>query len=237
MQPCNVYMCVVLIPAPLNSHSLDSPTSNTALRPSPPEPSSPPDGVQLVPVNPTSLRLVWGLPPKLRRNGIITQYIVECMEIASVQSPMILPSPTFNTPPTVQQLLTGLTFFTNYSCRVAAANVNGSGPFSPWVTATTPQGCELVQLPLVQLIVHSSVEFLYIHSTLIHPVPGAVSTVNTSQVSDEVVRVSWTAPEELNGLLQRYVLVYREYDSSISEVEVNVPLPATAYNISGLSEL
>ena len=67
--------------------------------------------------------------------------------------------------------------------------------------------------------------------------PGAVSTVNTSQVSDEVVRVSWSAPEELNGILQRYVLVYREYDSSISEVEVNVPLPATAYNISGLSEL
>ena len=67
--------------------------------------------------------------------------------------------------------------------------------------------------------------------------PGAVSTVNTSQVSDEVVRVSWTAPEELNGILQQYVLVYREYDRSISEVEVNVPLPATAYNISGLSEL
>lgn len=67
--------------------------------------------------------------------------------------------------------------------------------------------------------------------------PGAVSTVSTSQVSDEVVRVSWSAPEELNGLLQRYVLVYREYDSSSSDVEVTVPLPATAYNISGLSEL
>ncbi len=114
-----------------------------SLSPFPPEPSSPPEGVQLVPVDSTSLRLVWGLPPKLGRNGIITQYIVECMEIASVQSPVTLPSPTFDTPTTVEQLLTGLTFFTSYSCRVAAANVNGSGPFSAWVTATTPEGCEL----------------------------------------------------------------------------------------------
>ena len=157
-----IHVHVVLIPAPLNSHSLDSPTSNAALRPSPPEPSSPPDGVQLVPVNPTSLRLMWGLPPELGRNGIITQYIVECMEIASVQSPVILTLPTFDTPTTIQQLLTGLTFLTSYSCRVAAANVNGTGPFSAWVTATTPQGCELVQLPLVQLIVHGGFEFLYI---------------------------------------------------------------------------
>jgi len=114
-----------------------------SLSPFRPEPSSPPEGVQLVPVDSTSLRLVWGLPPKLGRNGIITRYIVECMEVASVQSPMTLPSPTFDTPTTVEQLLTGLTFFTNYSCKVAAANVNGSGPFSAWVTATTPEGCEL----------------------------------------------------------------------------------------------
>ena len=66
--------------------------------------------------------------------------------------------------------------------------------------------------------------------------PGAISAVNTSQVSDEVVLVDWAAPEELNGILQRYVLVYREYDSSSSEVEVNVTLPATSYNVSGLSE-
>ena len=69
-----------------------------------------------------------------------------------------------------------------------------------------------------------------------HAVPGVVSSVNTSQVSDEVVLVDWAAPEELNGILQRYVLVYREYDSSSSDLEVNVPLPATSYNVSGLSE-
>ena len=69
-----------------------------------------------------------------------------------------------------------------------------------------------------------------------HAVPGAVSGVNTSQVSDEVVLVDWTAPDTINGLLQRYVLVYREYDNSSSDLEVNVPLPATSYNVSGLSE-
>ena len=107
-----------------------------------PEPSSPPEGVQLVPVNPTSLRLQWGLPPESERNGIITQYVVECTGIASVQSPVVPNSPTFSTPPSLQQLLTRLAPFTNYSCRVAATNVNGTGLFSAWVSATTLEGCE-----------------------------------------------------------------------------------------------
>lgn len=108
-----------------------------------PEPSSPPEGVQLVPIDSTSLRLEWGLPSKLERNGVITQYVVNCTGIASVMSPMELPSPTFNTPPSLQQPLTGLSSFTNYSCRVAAANVNGSGPFSALASASTLEGCEL----------------------------------------------------------------------------------------------
>ena len=66
--------------------------------------------------------------------------------------------------------------------------------------------------------------------------PGTVSGVSTSQVSDEVVRVNWSAPEAVNGILRQYVLVYREYDNSSSDVEVTVSLPATSYNMSGLSE-
>ena len=115
------------------------------LFPSPSEPSSPPEGVELVPDNSTSLRLQWGLPPESERNGIITQYVVECTGIASVQSPVVPTSPTFSTPPSLQQLLTGLDPFTSYSCRVAATNVNGTGPFSAWVSATTLEGCELGQ--------------------------------------------------------------------------------------------
>ena len=69
-----------------------------------------------------------------------------------------------------------------------------------------------------------------------HTVPGVVSAVITAQVSDEVVLVDWTAPDTINGILQQYVLVYREYSSSSTEVEINVPLPATSYNVSGLSE-
>lgn len=68
-----------------------------------------------------------------------------------------------------------------------------------------------------------------------HAVPGVVSGVTTSQVSDEVVHVDWTAPAELNGILQQYVLVYRVYDNS-TDVEVNVPLPATSYNVSSLGK-
>ena len=68
------------------------------------------------------------------------------------------------------------------------------------------------------------------------PVAGAVSTVSTSQVSDDVVRVNWSAPEAVNGILQQYVLVYREYDRPSSDVEVSVSLPATSFDIPGLCE-
>ena len=98
-----------------------------------------------MPVNSTSLRLQWGLPPESERNGIITQYVLECPGIASVQSPVVPTSPTFSTPPSLQQSLTGLAPFTSYSCRVAATNVNGAGPFSDWANATTLEGCELGQ--------------------------------------------------------------------------------------------
>ena len=109
-----------------------------------PVPSSPPEGVQLVPVSSTSLRLEWGLPEAQGRNGIITQYLVECTgPMVSVQSPMVLSSPTFDAPPSHQQLLTGLAPFTEYSCRVAAVNVNGTGPFSALANNTTMEGCEL----------------------------------------------------------------------------------------------
>ena len=95
-----------------------------------------------MPVDSTSLRLQWGLPPVSERNGIIIQYVMECTGIASVQSPVVPPSPTFSTPPFLQQLLTGLAPFTSYPCRVAATNVIGTGPFSAWVSATTLEGCE-----------------------------------------------------------------------------------------------
>ena len=124
----------------------------TLLSPSPSEPSSPSEDVELVPVDSTSLRLQWGLPPESERNGIITQYVVECTGSASVQSPVVPPSPTFNTPPSLQQLLTGLVPFTSYSCRVAATNVNGTGPVSAWANATTLEGCELGASHLGQLV-------------------------------------------------------------------------------------
>ena len=81
--------------------------------------------------------------------------------------------------------------------------------------------------------VHAGIDFFL---CILPPVPEPVSAVNTSQLSDEVVHVSWSVPELLNGILRQYVLVYREYDNPSSDVEVSVSLPATSYNISGLSE-
>ena len=67
--------------------------------------------------------------------------------------------------------------------------------------------------------------------------PGPVANVNTSRMSDEVVLVNWSAPEEPNGILQQYILVYREYNRSASEdMEINVSVPNTSSEIPGLCE-
>ena len=67
-------------------------------------------------------------------------------------------------------------------------------------------------------------------------VPGPVANVNTSRMSDEVVLVNWSAPEEPNGILQQYILVYRIYDPVSEDMEINVSVPNTSSEIPGLCE-
>ena len=68
-------------------------------------------------------------------------------------------------------------------------------------------------------------------------VPGPVSNVRAVPVSDEAVLINWSAPEEVNGILQHYILVYMEYDSLSTAVELIVFPADTSLGISGLCEL
>ena len=75
----------------------------------------------------------WKIPEESGRNGIITQYIIE-LSIANSNVQNIthkLEHPTFSSPDNVTHNLTNLTPYTKYKWKVAAATVNGTGPFSP----------------------------------------------------------------------------------------------------------
>ena len=74
------------------------------------------------------INLVWVPPSSYYRNGIIIKYVIDL----SLSDDVIVDveNPAFNTPNTVNYNITGLSPGTTYTLRVAAATVNGTGPYS-----------------------------------------------------------------------------------------------------------
>ena len=99
-------------------------------------PSSPPLNVMVTSVNPASLGVSWQQPPVIDHNGPIDhviQYImVESNDMMSV-----------NVNSGTTHIMSGLVACVNYSVAVAAANVNGTGPFSSPVVRKSGEGGEL----------------------------------------------------------------------------------------------
>ena len=71
---------------------------------------------------------MWVPPSPRYRNGIIDKYIIDL----PLNDDIIfdVENPAFNTPNTVNFNITGLSPGTIYTLRVAAATVNGTGPYS-----------------------------------------------------------------------------------------------------------
>ena len=88
-------------------------------------------------VNPSSLRVSWQLPPEMHRNGIITRYVIEYTRVESGD----ITSETVTSGMT--RTISGLVSFVDYSIRVAAINVNGTGPFSDALVQESGQDSKL----------------------------------------------------------------------------------------------
>ena len=78
-----------------------------------------------------SIFIGWSAPDLWKRNGIITHYIIEWEETGNLTTlNYSVPNPTFNTTNRLSYNFTGMRPFTTYNFRIAAVNINGTGPFS-----------------------------------------------------------------------------------------------------------
>ena len=87
-------------------------------------PSLPPQNVMVTSTDPASLRVSWQLPSDIYHNGPIIGHVIQYTRIGlNVMMNMDVDSGTTHT-------ISGLVACTEYSVRVAAKTVNGTGPFS-----------------------------------------------------------------------------------------------------------
>ena len=99
-------------------------------------PSSPPQNIMVTSVNPASLMVSWNPPPMIQHNGPITYMIQYTRDGTSDMMSANVNSGTTDT-------ISGLDAFVDYSVRVAARTVNGSGPFSNAVVQISGEDSEL----------------------------------------------------------------------------------------------
>ena len=94
-------------------------------------PSSPPQSVTVMAVDPSSLRVTWQQPPEIDHNGPLTGYQIRYGQVGRSTSTVSTSSTSYT--------LTGLTTYVQYTVQVAAVNSDGTGPFSSSLTSLSGQ--------------------------------------------------------------------------------------------------
>ena len=82
------------------------------------------------------IEIIWKIPSAGGRNGIIINYIIDLSSRAN-RIIAVVQTPTFSTPENLYYNITGLSAGSEYTVRVAASTVNGTGPFTGEVSIST----------------------------------------------------------------------------------------------------
>ncbi|XP_053621423.1 neogenin isoform X3 [Plodia interpunctella] len=104
-------------------------------------PSAPPANVTAMASGANSILVRWDAPPLRTHRGSLTGYKVRYRALAPTTTTATRrKADSLTTPADARKAeLRNLATATTYQIRVCAINVNGSGPFSEWVTASTQQ--------------------------------------------------------------------------------------------------
>ena len=99
-------------------------------------PSSPPQIVMVTSVNPASLKVLWQAPTAVNQNGPLTGYVIQYTRSGIIMNKTVASGFT--------HVIPGLLPFVNYSVKVAAMTINGTGPFSADIMQVSGEDGKLI---------------------------------------------------------------------------------------------
>uniref|UniRef100_H3D9L6 DCC netrin 1 receptor n=1 Tax=Tetraodon nigroviridis TaxID=99883 RepID=H3D9L6_TETNG len=141
-------------------------------------PSAPPQNITLEVVLSRSIKVLWQPPPRSSQNGVITAYKIKYRKTGRRGDKEAIEPNNF------WYLFTGLEKGSQYSFQVAAMTANGTGPFSDWFAAETPENdLDESQVPDQPSSLH------------VRPLPHSII-------------MSWTPPLSPNILVRGYIIGY-----------------------------
>ncbi|XP_034047679.1 netrin receptor DCC [Thalassophryne amazonica] len=141
-------------------------------------PSAPPQNITLEVVLSRSIKVSWQPPPHSAHNGIITAYKIRYRKTGRRGDQEAIEPNNF------WYLFTGLDKGSQYSFQVTAMTTNGTGPFSEWTTAETPENdLDESQVPDQPSSLH------------VRPLPNSII-------------MSWTPPLSPSILVRGYIIGY-----------------------------
>jgi len=184
---------------------------------------SAPKELMLTPLinNPTQLIATW-LEPDVT-NGII-EYILYCNTISSSSFPFTLTSQS------TRLDIVNLNPYTNYTCTTRARNNVGFSPFSNAAYAQTSQAGKFV----IHYCKHSVISVVLSHC-LFFAGPSAPSINSSRALSADVVWLNWDVPQQINGILKKYVISYFITSEGHTRKKfLSVPAGNLEANITGL---
>ena len=104
-------------------------------------PSSPPQSIMTRSTHPASLTVSWQPPLEISHNVPITGYVMQYKKNGSQDA--VSNRQKVNVASGTTHTISGLVAITEYSVKVAAMNVNGTGPFSESVVGISGEDSEL----------------------------------------------------------------------------------------------
>ncbi|XP_075219912.1 sidekick cell adhesion molecule [Lycorma delicatula] len=153
-------------------------------------PEAPPTNVRVKPINSTAIQVWWKPPHPQKINGINQGYKLQAYKVSSSPIPssssssssqvMITVPPSLFDPLAQQTaVMSGLDKYMQYNVTVLCFTDPGDGVQSEPVTVTTEED-----------------------------VPGEVANLQFEDISDRAVKVVWSPPSQMNGILTGYTLTY-----------------------------
>uniref|UniRef100_A0A8C7ZUR9 Neogenin 1 n=1 Tax=Oryzias sinensis TaxID=183150 RepID=A0A8C7ZUR9_9TELE len=162
-----------------NKHGSGVSTEDVIVRTLSDSPSAPPQNLTLEVQNSKSIMLRWQPPPPSGQNGEIISYKIRYRKGSRKSESAVITAGT-----ELYKLIEGLDPGTEYSFRVSAMTVNGTGPNTEWTTAETFES-DLDE----------------------SRVPDQPSSLHVRPLVNSIV-VSWTPPENQDIVVRGYTIDY-----------------------------